>query len=292
MSVMPTIGPPARSWRRWPRRGRSCLSRHCGNAASTTTIASSTTIPMARTIANSVEKFTPKPSAHIAANAPTMVTGTVGRGHQHGAPVLEEDQDHDEYQRRRGEQRFVDLEDRSVDEDRRVERRRVDEPLREDGATARPSSPAPRARQSARSRRASGRSPCRLPGAVEGEHLAVGLRHPFDPADVAYARHLAGIAGLDDHALELFGVSTAGRGAPSSAGSSRRRRRRHSDLPAVTAGFAVPATFTTSEALRPRAFNFSAIEPDPHRILAGAEQLDLGRRPETATIRRSDWMVA
>ena len=49
-------------------------------APSTTTMASSTTMPIASTMANSVEKLTVKPSAAIAANAPTMVTGTVVAG--------------------------------------------------------------------------------------------------------------------------------------------------------------------------------------------------------------------
>src|SRR5262245_38012280 len=46
----------------------------------TTTMASSTTMPMASTIANKVEKLTVKPSAAMAAKAPMMVTGTVVAG--------------------------------------------------------------------------------------------------------------------------------------------------------------------------------------------------------------------
>ena len=49
-------------------------------APSTTTIASSTTMPIASTIANRVEKLTVKPSAAMAAKAPMMVTGTVVAG--------------------------------------------------------------------------------------------------------------------------------------------------------------------------------------------------------------------
>ena len=44
------------------------------------TIASSTTMPMASTIANKVERLTEKPSAAIAAKAPMIVTGTVIAG--------------------------------------------------------------------------------------------------------------------------------------------------------------------------------------------------------------------
>ena len=49
-------------------------------APSTTTMASSTTMPMASTMANRVDRLTVKPSAAIAANAPMMVTGTVVAG--------------------------------------------------------------------------------------------------------------------------------------------------------------------------------------------------------------------
>ena len=47
---------------------------------STMTIASSTTMPIASTMPNRVERLTVKPSAAIAAKAPMMVTGTVVAG--------------------------------------------------------------------------------------------------------------------------------------------------------------------------------------------------------------------
>jgi hypothetical protein len=79
-SVMPMIGPKS-SLIAWiaascPFMPRSMLRE----AFSTTTMASSTTMPIESTIANSVEKFTVKPSAHMAANAPMIVTGTVVAG--------------------------------------------------------------------------------------------------------------------------------------------------------------------------------------------------------------------
>ena len=49
-------------------------------APSTMTMASSTTMPIASTMANRVERLTVKPSAAIAAKAPMMVTGTVVAG--------------------------------------------------------------------------------------------------------------------------------------------------------------------------------------------------------------------
>ena len=79
-SVMPMIGP--NSWfmasiaASWPDMPFSIL---CA-APSTTTMASSTTMPIASTRANKVERLTVKPSAAMAANAPMMVTGTVVAG--------------------------------------------------------------------------------------------------------------------------------------------------------------------------------------------------------------------
>ncbi len=79
-SVMPMIGPNSSSMARiaasWPLMPFSILWA----APSTTTMASSTTMPMARMMANRVERLTVKPSAAMAANAPMMVTGTVVAG--------------------------------------------------------------------------------------------------------------------------------------------------------------------------------------------------------------------
>ena len=79
-SVMPMIGPNSSFM---ARIAASCplmpFSILCA-APSTTTMASSTTMPIDSTMANKVEKFTVKPSAHIMAKAPMMVTGTVVAG--------------------------------------------------------------------------------------------------------------------------------------------------------------------------------------------------------------------
>ncbi len=58
-------GMPSSTWRETP---------------STMTIASSTTMPITRMMANSVGRLTENPSAAIAAKAPMMVTGTVVAG--------------------------------------------------------------------------------------------------------------------------------------------------------------------------------------------------------------------
>ena len=77
---MPMIGPKSSfiAWiaASWPFMPRSTLRE----AFSTTTMASSTPMPIESTMANSVEKFTVKPSAHMAAKAPMIVTGTVVAG--------------------------------------------------------------------------------------------------------------------------------------------------------------------------------------------------------------------
>jgi hypothetical protein len=79
-SVMPMIGPNS-SFIAWIAASLLGMPRSMWCAApSTTTMASSTTMPIASTIANSVDRLTVKPSAAMPANAPMMVTGTVVAG--------------------------------------------------------------------------------------------------------------------------------------------------------------------------------------------------------------------
>ncbi len=79
-SVIPMIGPNNASIAlieaSWPLMPCSILWA----APSTTTMASSTTMPIASTMANNVDRLMVKPSAAIAAKAPMMVTGTVVAG--------------------------------------------------------------------------------------------------------------------------------------------------------------------------------------------------------------------
>ncbi len=84
-----------------------------------------------------------------------------GRRHQHGAPVLQEDQDHDQHQHRRLDQRLVDFVDRGIDEHRGVERDGVDEALREGLRQLRHFGFDRHARRRARWRRAIDRCRCR-----------------------------------------------------------------------------------------------------------------------------------
>ena len=62
---------------------------------STTTIASSTTMPMASTSPNRVSVLIEKPKSSMNANVPTIETGTATQRDDRGAPGLQE-QDHDE----------------------------------------------------------------------------------------------------------------------------------------------------------------------------------------------------
>src|ERR1700740_1774086 len=147
-SVMPTIGANSASI---ALIAASCPDMPCsilGAAPSTTTMASSTTMPIASTIANSVERLMVKPSAAIAANAPMMVTGTVVAGTSmarqacrnsrmtasarrpaammgygsggarppQSPPVLQEQQNDSEHQKACLDQRHVHLMDRRGDE--------------------------------------------------------------------------------------------------------------------------------------------------------------------------------
>src|SRR5215831_10881418 len=95
-SVMPMIGPS--SW----RMAALAASRPdmpfsmLWTAPSTTTMASSTTMPIASTIANRVEKLIVKPSVAIAGADDGDRHG--GRRDQHRAPVLQEHQDDDQHE--------------------------------------------------------------------------------------------------------------------------------------------------------------------------------------------------
>ena len=108
-----------------------------------------------------------------------------GGRHQHGAPILQKHQDHDQHQDRGLDQGPVHLMDRLIHKDRGVERNCVREPLRKV------------LRQLFQlcldlgldiERVGAGRLEDADAGrgvAVEGEHLAVALRAKLDMADVA-----------------------------------------------------------------------------------------------------------
>ena len=197
------------------------------------------------------------------------------RRHQHGAPVLEKDQDHDQHQHRRLDQRLVDFVDRGIDEHRGVERNGVDEALRES------------LRQLRHfgfdlvldlERIGAGRLIDADAGrllAVEAEKLAVGLGAELDVADVAQPRDLAVIPGLDDDVLVLLDVAEPALQLDGVLEVDAGRRRRHADL--AGRHFLALLLQRRHDVLRVEAARFELfrIEPDPHRILAGAEHIDV-----------------
>ena len=79
-SVIPMIGPISSFIASIDPCFGVCPRSTCCATPSTTTIASSTTIPIARTTANNVNRLIENPSTAIAANAPMIVTGTVVAG--------------------------------------------------------------------------------------------------------------------------------------------------------------------------------------------------------------------
>ena len=81
---------------------------------SSTTIASSTTMPIASTMPNSVSMLIEKPNRNMAANVPISDTGTASIGMMRGAPVLQEQQHHEEHQDHRLDQRLDDFLDRDL----------------------------------------------------------------------------------------------------------------------------------------------------------------------------------
>src|SRR5262245_105858 len=78
--VIPMIGPISSRIASMDPCFGVCPRSTCCDTPSTTTIASSTTIPIATTTANRVNRLIEKPTAAIAANAPMIVTGTVVAG--------------------------------------------------------------------------------------------------------------------------------------------------------------------------------------------------------------------
>src|SRR5262249_53414038 len=89
------------------------------------TMASSTTMPMARIRAKRVMRFTVKPSSAIAAKAPMIVTGKVVGGTQPGQKFSENKHNHQQPQYPRLDKRFVHGVHRLINEERRIIEGRV-----------------------------------------------------------------------------------------------------------------------------------------------------------------------
>jgi len=118
------------------------------------------------------------------------------------------------------------------------------------------------------------------------------LRAKLDPADVAHARDFAIVAGLDDDALELGLVVEASRDIEGVLERLAGRSRWRADL--ACGDLLALLLDRLDDVLRhqPTHLQLVRIEPDPHRILAGAEHRDVAPRPAGAKARRRRLMVA
>ena len=106
------------------------------STASTTTMASSTTNPMARTRPNSDSVLIEKPRNGKKAKVPISETGTASGGYQRRPPSLEKNEDHDDHQHQRITERLDDLADPLRDRPGRVEGKRRNRGRRENALFA------------------------------------------------------------------------------------------------------------------------------------------------------------
>ena len=204
-----------------------------------------------------------------------------GRRHQHRAPVLQEDQDHHQHEETGLDQRLVDLVDRFGDEFGGVERGVVFDVLRKRFCKLRHlflDSLFDLQRIGA-GRLEHADAGGRL--VVERKNLAVGLGAEFDPADVAHTRDVTAIAGLDDHVLELAGVVQPPADVQRILERLPFRSRRRADLPG--GDLLALLLDRRDDVLRHQVARLQLvrIEPDPHRILAGAEHRDVADAGQT-----------
>ena len=108
----------------------------CRSTFSTTTIASSTTMPIASTRPNSESMLSEKPNAAIAANVPISETGIAISGIRLARQFCKKHEHDDDDQDHRLEQRVNHRVDRLADEDRRVVDDAIFEALGKASATA------------------------------------------------------------------------------------------------------------------------------------------------------------
>ena len=106
MNAIATTGPDTSDMALDGRLARdSCPRSMLCCTASTTTMASSTTMPIASTRPNMLVMLMENPSSGNSANVPMIETGTVSQRDQGGAPVLQEDEHDEDHQGERFEKR-------------------------------------------------------------------------------------------------------------------------------------------------------------------------------------------
>ena len=277
-SVMPMIGPNSSSI--------ALIAASCGvrprsmwcATPSTITIASSTTMPIARTMREQRRQVDGEAERRHRGEGADDGHRDGGRRHQRGAPVLQEHQDHDQHQDAGLEQRLVDLVDRGLDEPRGVERHAVGQALREglrqlghlgvDRGSPRP----------ARWRRAAGRWRCRPPACRSAWKTASRSARRARPAPTSFTRVIWPPLALS--ILTMMLANSAGSASrpstltvywkswPAGAGGVPT-------WPAVTCWLCCWIALITSCGVSPRACKLLRIEPDAHRILPDAEHVDV-----------------
>ncbi len=107
--------------------------------------------------------------------------------------------------------------------------------------------------------------------AVQSEYLAIGLCTELHPADIADPRHLTGSAGLDDDVCELFGIVQPAIDIERILKRLHGGRRRRADL---SGGDLLALLLQRVDDIlghQATRLQFLRIEPDPHGVLAGAE---------------------
>ena len=184
-------------------RGARPCSMWC-STASTTTMASSTTSPMASTRPNSDSVLMEKPSRGNTAKVPTSDTGTASSGMRVARNALEEDEHHQDDQGQGLEERLDDLLDARGDGERGVERHDVVQVLGEPRLHLLHQGPrALHRRERVRARElVDGDHRRRL--AVEPPLDVVGLRAQLDARHVLDADHRAVGARAHDDVAEVL----------------------------------------------------------------------------------------
>ena len=111
--------------------------------------------------------------------------------------------------------------------------------------------------------------------AIKREDLAVGLRSEFDPAHVAEPGDLAGAAGLDDHLREFGRVAEPTGDVERVLERLAARRGGRADLSRRDLRALLPQRLDHVLRHQPARLHFVGVEPNAHRILAGAEHDDV-----------------
>ena len=111
--------------------------------------------------------------------------------------------------------------------------------------------------------------------AIEGEDLPVGLRSELDPPHVAEPRDLAGAAGLDDHLREFGRVAEPAGDVERVLERLAAWRGGRADLSRRDLRALLPQRLDHVLRHQPARLHFVGVEPNAHRILAGAEHDDV-----------------